>query len=69
MDIAKRQKEARDLRGIYVVPADDKEYDKLISELRVKLAQPKPPAMPVLAKHGATFCDTAPPQTASKLSS
>ena len=40
VDIAKRQKEARDSRGIYVVPADDKEYDKLISELKVKLAQP-----------------------------
>ena len=39
--LAKKQKEARDLRGIYEVPADDKEYDKLISELKVKLAQPK----------------------------
>ena len=51
------QKEARDLRGIYVVPADDKEYDALLKELEVKLALPKPPAMPVLAKEqGESLC-------------
>ena len=50
------QKEARDLRGLYEVPADDKEYDKLMSELKVKLALPKPPAMPVLAKQAENLC-------------
>jgi len=55
------QKEARDLRGIYEVPADDKEYDKLLEELKVKLALPKPPAMPVLAKQGESLCETGPP--------
>ena len=55
------QKEARDLRGIYEVPADDAEYDRIISELKVKLALPKPPAMPVVAKHGGNLCDTDPP--------
>ncbi|MHC4951072.1 MAG: hypothetical protein ACYTEU_08835, partial [Planctomycetota bacterium] len=45
------QKEARDLRGIYVVPAADYvEYDALLKDLEVKLKVPKPPAMPVLAK-------------------
>ena len=45
------QKEARDLRGIYVVPVGDyKEYDAILKDLEVKLALPKPPAMPVLAK-------------------
>ena len=47
-----RKKEARDLRGIYEVPADDAEYDKIISGLKVKLALPKRPAMPVVVKHG-----------------
>ena len=59
------QKEARDLRGLpLAVPADDKEYDELLKELKVKLALPKPPAMPVLAKErGESLCENGLPRS------
>ena len=45
------QKKARELRGLYVISEDDyDEYDSLLKDLEVKLALPKPPAMPVLAR-------------------
>ena len=40
----------RTRRGIFGIPADEQEpYLKLMSEARARLAQPKSPAMPLLA--------------------
>ena len=38
---------ARDNRGIWEIPDDDKDYLKIVSELRAKLSIPAAPAMPL----------------------
>ena len=40
-------KAARDDRGIYEIPADDKDYLRTIAEARAKLSLPESPAMPL----------------------
>ncbi|MHC4952052.1 MAG: integrase catalytic domain-containing protein, partial [Planctomycetota bacterium] len=44
------QREARDLRGLYVIAKEDyEEYDAILKDLKEKLKLEKPPLMPVLA--------------------
>ena len=40
-------KAARDKRGIWEIPEDDKDYLKIVSELRAKQSVPAAPAMPL----------------------
>ena len=60
-DIAKlkavqpKLKAARDKRGIWEVPADDKGYLKMLSEVRAKLSVPAAPAMPLFSSASASL--------------
>ena len=40
-------KAARDKRGLWEIPADDKDYLKILSDVRAKLSVPVAPAMPL----------------------
>ncbi len=42
-------KAARDNRGMREIPADDKDYLKILSEVRAKLSVPAAPAMPLFS--------------------
>ncbi len=41
---------ARDKRGIWEIPDDDKDYLKILSDLHVKLSVPAAPAMPLYCR-------------------
>ena len=53
-------KAARDNRGMREIPADDKDYLKILSEVRAKLSVPPAPAMPLFSNVSASFSSGRP---------
>ncbi len=55
-------KAARDKRGLWEIPDDDKDYLKIVSELRAKLSVPAAPAMPLFQSAMASLQSSGGPE-------
>ena len=57
----KRREQAREIRGIKFVPEEEVDnYTEILAEVRVKLALPDVPSMPVLSRGGTSIAGVKP---------
>ena len=57
----KRREQAREIRGIKFVPEEEvDDYTKILAEVRIKLALPDVPSMPVLSRGETSIAGVKP---------